>query len=137
VTELGKTISGAISLSFGLDKESIRDNYLQPEPVALLGGFKYVSTDVQGAEDTEKEVWGIGEHTGGYMYCSHHPNGILMATTDFGLLMILSQDCPSLQVCFHFSVVFNSISTYPLQTLDAVAKGWMDRCTCPGERFRD
>lgn len=61
ITELGKTVTDAISLSFELDPHFIRDNYLQPEPVALFRCFKYVP---RANREGETDSFGIGEHSG-------------------------------------------------------------------------
>jgi len=78
VTALGKTLSAAISLSLGLNAQHINDSYLQPEVVALFRCFKYTSEVT--VDPKTGEAWGIGSHT------------------DFGLLTILAQNAPGLQV---------------------------------------
>jgi isopenicillin N synthase-like dioxygenase len=61
VTELGKAVCDALSLSFQLDGHFIRDKYLQPEPVAFFRTWKYALS----AEVPEgQQAWGIGEHSG-------------------------------------------------------------------------
>lgn len=64
VTELGKILSDAMSLSFGLDGNFIRDNYLAPEPIALFRCWRYSLNSTHPAEKEDGEVWGIGQHTG-------------------------------------------------------------------------
>lgn len=71
VTELGKTISDALSLSLGLDGNFIRDNYFQPEPVAFFRAWKYSL----GPEVPEGEAWGIGEHSGTLNYRLYKSTG--------------------------------------------------------------
>ncbi|KAK2812428.1 hypothetical protein FQN50_001429 [Emmonsiellopsis sp. PD_5] len=73
VTELGLTISDAMSVGLGWDKGEMRRRVLEPEPVQLFRAFKYSKR--QGVESC-----GIGEHS------------------DFGFLTILSQNAPGLQV---------------------------------------
>ncbi|KAK2788431.1 hypothetical protein FQN53_003577 [Emmonsiellopsis sp. PD_33] len=73
ITELGLTISDAMSVGLGLDKGEVRRRVLDPEPVQLFRAFKYSKR--QGVESC-----GIGEHS------------------DFGFLTILSQNAPGLQV---------------------------------------
>jgi isopenicillin N synthase-like dioxygenase len=60
VTELGKIICDALSMSLGLDEHFLRDNYLQPEPVTFFRAWRYAL----GAEVPEGKAWGIGEHSG-------------------------------------------------------------------------
>ncbi|KAG5301906.1 2OG-Fe(II) oxygenase [Histoplasma ohiense] len=72
-TELGLTISDAISVGLGLEKEEVRRRILEPEPIQLFRAFKYSKR--QGIE-----TCGIGEHS------------------DFGFLTILSQTAAGLQV---------------------------------------
>lgn len=61
VTNLGKCLSDAISLSLGLDVNYMREKFLSPEPVAIVRCFKYFPPE----NDPEcKSVWGIGKHTG-------------------------------------------------------------------------
>ncbi|THH08242.1 hypothetical protein EW146_g9056 [Bondarzewia mesenterica] len=74
IIRLGKIICDGISLSLGLDRDFVRNNYLQPEPVALFRCFKYPGSE------REEDIYGIGEHS------------------DFGLLTILKQTAPGLQV---------------------------------------
>ena len=73
VTELGLTISDAVSVGLGLEKGEVRRRLLEPEPIQLFRAFKY-----SGREGVES--YGIGEHS------------------DFGFLTILSQNAPGLQV---------------------------------------
>lgn len=73
VTELGLTISDAISVGLGLEKGEVRRRVLEPEPIQLFRAFKY-----SGREGVES--CGIGEHS------------------DFGFLTILSQNAAGLQV---------------------------------------
>lgn len=73
VTELGLTISDAISVGLGMEKGEVRRRLLEPEPIQLFRAFKY-----SGREGVES--FGIGEHS------------------DFGYLTILSQNAPGLQV---------------------------------------
>lgn len=61
VTEMGKTISDALSLALGLDGHFIRDNYLQAEPVVFFRAWKY---ERRVEEQSNGESWGIGEHSG-------------------------------------------------------------------------
>lgn len=70
MTELGKAIVDALSLALELDGNFIRDNYLQPEPVAFFRTWKY---SVDHGEPLKGEAWGIGEHSGkteSYSLCS-------------------------------------------------------------------
>jgi isopenicillin N synthase-like dioxygenase len=60
VTELGKIICDALSMSLGLDQHFLRDNYLQPEPVTFFRAWRYAL----GAEVLEGKAWRIGEHSG-------------------------------------------------------------------------
>lgn len=114
VTELGKTISSAVSLGLGLHADYIEKELLSPEPVALFRCFKYSS---ELAKDTEKEIWGIGEHSGTsdayyqaiyIVFCFLSDS--FPAYVDFGLLTILKQDTPGLQVR-HFLISGNAVST--------------------------
>lgn len=73
VTELGLTISDAMSVGLGLEKNEVRRRVLEPEPIQLFRAFKYL-----GREGVES--CGIGEHS------------------DFGFLTILSQNAAGLQV---------------------------------------
>lgn len=73
VTELGLTISDAISVGLGLEKNEVRKGFLEPEPVQLFRSFKYSARDGVNS-------FGIGEHS------------------DFGFLTLLSQNAPGLQV---------------------------------------
>jgi isopenicillin N synthase-like dioxygenase len=73
VTELGLTISDAMSVGLGLEKGEVRRRVLEPEPIQLFRSFKY-----SGREGVES--CGIGEHS------------------DFGFLTILSQNAAGLQV---------------------------------------
>ena len=41
VTNLGKCLSDALSLSLGLDLNYMRDKFLSPEPVTIVRCFKY------------------------------------------------------------------------------------------------
>jgi isopenicillin N synthase-like dioxygenase len=66
ITALGKSLSDAISLSLGLDQRYMRQNFLAPEPVAIVRCFKYHPAT---AEDG-KPVWGIGEHSGYFLFRS-------------------------------------------------------------------
>lgn len=61
VTNLGKCMSDAISLSLGLDANYMRENFLSPEPVAIVRCFKYHAPE---NIPEGKPAWGIGEHTG-------------------------------------------------------------------------
>ncbi|KAF9468448.1 hypothetical protein BDZ94DRAFT_1184148 [Collybia nuda] len=76
VSEMGKTISDALSLALGMDGHFIRDNYLQAEPLVFFRAWKYKRVE----DDSEGGVWGIGEHS------------------DFGYLTILKQCSPGLQI---------------------------------------
>lgn len=67
ITSLGKLICGAVSLGLGLEQDYIEKEFLAPEPVALFRCFKYSS---ELAKEGEKNVWGIGEHTGKCLYLS-------------------------------------------------------------------
>lgn len=73
VTELGLTISDAMSVGLGLEKGEVRRRFLEPEPVQLFRAFKYSARE--GVHSN-----GIGEHS------------------DFGFLTILSQNAAGLQV---------------------------------------
>jgi hypothetical protein len=61
VTNLGKCLSDAISLSLGLDINYMREKFLSPEPVAIVRCFKYFLPE---NVPECKPAWGIGEHTG-------------------------------------------------------------------------
>lgn len=74
ITELGLTVSDAMSVGLGLEQKEVRKRVLEPEPVQLFRTFKYL-----GREGFEK-CCGIGEHS------------------DFGFLTLLSQNAPGLQV---------------------------------------
>ena len=76
VTELGKTICDAFSLSLGLECHFIRGNYLQPEPIALFRCFKY--SLCPRAEAATGPEWGIREHTGMMSVTSVKLNTILI-----------------------------------------------------------
>jgi hypothetical protein len=73
VTELGLTISDAMSVALGMEKGEVRRRVLEPEPIQLFRAFKYSRRE--GVESC-----GIGEHS------------------DFGFLTILSQNAAGLQV---------------------------------------
>jgi len=73
VTELGLTISDAMSVGLGLEKGEVRRRLLEPEPIQLFRSFKYSGREGVGS-------CGIGEHS------------------DFGFLTILSQNAAGLQV---------------------------------------
>jgi isopenicillin N synthase-like dioxygenase len=73
VTELGLTISDAMSMGLGLEKEEVRRRVLEPEPIQLFRAFKY-----SGREGVDS--CGIEEHS------------------DFGFLTTLSQNADGLQV---------------------------------------
>ncbi|TFK47570.1 Clavaminate synthase-like protein [Heliocybe sulcata] len=92
VVELGKTLCDAMSLSLGLDTHYIRQQFLEPEPIPLCRCFNYHAPGSSGST----EVWGIGEHTGEChaIVCS----SVVDDAEDFGLLTILKQDSPGLQV---------------------------------------
>ncbi|KAF4583642.1 iron/ascorbate-dependent oxidoreductase family protein [Pleurotus pulmonarius] len=77
ITNLGKALSDAISLSLGLERPYMREKYLAPEPVAIVRCFKYTAPKTPSAG---QQAWGIGEHT------------------DFGYLTLLTTDAPGLQV---------------------------------------
>lgn len=64
VTALGKNLSDIISLSLGLEKDYIRDHYLQPEPIALFRCFKYSTDATSDTSSANGQIYGIGEHTG-------------------------------------------------------------------------
>lgn len=72
-TEFGLTISDAMSVALGFEKEELRRRMLEPEPVQLFRAFKYSKRE--GVESC-----GIGEHS------------------DFGFFTIISQNAPGLQV---------------------------------------
>lgn len=61
VTNLGKYLSDAISLSLGLDVNYMREKFLSPEPVAIVRCFKYFPPE---NVPMGQPAWGIGEHTG-------------------------------------------------------------------------
>jgi isopenicillin N synthase-like dioxygenase len=61
VTNLGKCLSDAISLSLGLDVNYMREKFLSPEPIAIVRSFKYFPAE---NDPKGKPAWGIGEHTG-------------------------------------------------------------------------
>ncbi|KAE9386714.1 2OG-Fe(II) oxygenase [Gymnopus androsaceus JB14] len=77
VSELGRAVCDIISMSLGMDKEFVREKFLAPEPVALFRCFKY---SLKEAPKEGSNIWGIGDHS------------------DFGLLTLLIQDSPGLQV---------------------------------------
>lgn len=93
IIELGKIICDCLSSSLGLEKDFIRENYLQPEPVALFRCWNYPGIS------QEEEIYGIGEHSGTILRSG--PSGdfaIFTELLDFGLLTILKQMAPGLQV---------------------------------------
>ncbi|KAK6498726.1 hypothetical protein TWF481_011301 [Arthrobotrys musiformis] len=73
VTEVGLTISDAMSVGLGLDRKEVKRRLLDPEPIQLFRSFKYSGR--HGVDSC-----GIGEHS------------------DFGFLTILSQNATGLQV---------------------------------------
>ncbi|KAK6540175.1 hypothetical protein TWF694_008994 [Orbilia ellipsospora] len=73
VTQLGLTISDAISLGLGLDQREIKRRLLDPKPIQLFRSFKYY-------RKPGVDSCGIGEHS------------------DFGFLTILSQNATGLQM---------------------------------------
>ncbi|KAK7057627.1 2OG-Fe(II) oxygenase [Favolaschia claudopus] len=76
VTKLGTAVVAALSLGLGLEAGHLKGKWLEPEPVALFRCFKYAPLEpVEG-----EQAFGIGEHS------------------DFGLLTILKQTSPGLQV---------------------------------------
>lgn len=77
VTELGKSISDALSLGLGLEGNFMRENYLQQEPLVFFRAWKYETREQQGNE----ESWGIGAHSGAsrqksYSFAGSHPSSI-------------------------------------------------------------
>ncbi|ETW82141.1 hypothetical protein HETIRDRAFT_451742 [Heterobasidion irregulare TC 32-1] len=92
IIELGKIICDGLSSSLGLEKDFIRENYLQPEPVALFRCWSYPGIS------QEEEIYGIGEHSGTILRSG--PSGdfaIFTELLDFGFLTILKQMAPGLQ----------------------------------------
>ncbi|KAG8836238.1 hypothetical protein FRC17_008974 [Serendipita sp. 399] len=75
ITNIGKCLSDAISISLGLEIDYMRQHFLSPEPVSIVRCFKYFAP-----ESSPEGKWGIGEHT------------------DFGYLTILNQGSPGLQL---------------------------------------
>ncbi|KAM7211345.1 hypothetical protein V8F06_013278 [Rhypophila decipiens] len=85
-SELGKTLTDIFSLALGFEKDYLRHNWIEPEPVLLLRCFKYMppeesqSAGQQQLSEGGGEGFGIGGHT------------------DFGYLTILKSDQPGLQI---------------------------------------
>ncbi|KAL6862080.1 hypothetical protein J3F83DRAFT_221986 [Trichoderma novae-zelandiae] len=80
VTELGKTLTDVFSLGLKLEKNELRQAWLEPEPIVLFRCFKYTPFAEAVESDKTKQTFGIGEHT------------------DFGYLTILKVDSPGLQI---------------------------------------
>ncbi|KAJ7668738.1 2OG-Fe(II) oxygenase [Mycena polygramma] len=76
VTKVGIAVVAGLSLGLGLEAGYLKEQLLEPEPVALFRCFKYAPLEPTPGE----EVFGIGEHS------------------DFGLLTILKQASAGLQV---------------------------------------
>ncbi len=71
ITCLGHKVMEGIALSLGLDQNYFYDRYTK-NPLQLFRIFNYPKTQL--TEETDKTIWGVGEHT------------------DYGLLTILKQD---------------------------------------------
>ncbi|KAM7203471.1 hypothetical protein V8F20_004065 [Naviculisporaceae sp. PSN 640] len=77
---LGGTLTDICSVALGLEGDTLRKAWIEPEPVLLLRCFKYHPAEVQSGDGEKEPEYGIGKHT------------------DFGYLTILKSDQPGLQV---------------------------------------
>lgn len=64
ITELGMTLSDAITVGLGLNPGYIQRNYLSPEPIQLFRAFRYVNRPEALKLDDSQPQYGIGEHSG-------------------------------------------------------------------------
>lgn len=94
ITKLGKVLCDAMSVGLGLEHDYMRKYILDcPEPVQLFRAFRYIKK-----ESEDCGVYGIGEHSGMSVVPCSDTVVVLTARIDFGLLTILSQHGPGLQV---------------------------------------